>query len=46
MYGKVQESGLTEIIPLVCTLAIWGLYFHILSFLRAHQLPLEGYNHW
>ena len=26
MYGKVQESGLTEIIPLMCTLAIWGQY--------------------
>ena len=24
MYGKMQESGLTEIIPLMCTLAIWG----------------------
>ena len=38
MYGKMQESGLTEIIPLICTSAIWGQYpvFHILSFLRAH----------
>ena len=24
MYGKMQESGLTEIIPLICTSAIWG----------------------
>ena len=26
MYGKMQESGLTEIIFLICTTAIWGLY--------------------
>ena len=26
MHGKMQESGLTEIIPLICTSAIWGLY--------------------
>ena len=24
MYGKMQESGITEIIPLICTSAIWG----------------------
>ena len=24
MYGKMQESGLTEIIPLMCILAILG----------------------
>ena len=26
MYGKMEDSGLTEIIPLICTSAIWGLY--------------------
>ena len=26
MYGKMQEAWLTEIIPLICTLAIWGQY--------------------
>ena len=26
MFGKMQESGLTEIIPLMCTLAIYGQY--------------------
>ena len=26
MYGKMQESGLTEIIPLICTSALWGQY--------------------
>ena len=26
VYGKIQESGLTEIIPLICTSAIWGQY--------------------
>lgn len=24
MHGKMQESRLTEVIPLVCTSAIWG----------------------
>ena len=24
MYGKMQESGLTEIIPFICISAIWG----------------------
>ena len=24
MYEKMQESGLTEIIPLICTSDIWG----------------------
>ena len=24
MYGKMQESGLTEIILLICTSALWG----------------------
>ena len=36
MYGKMQESGLTEIIPFICISAIWGQYpvlFDILSFL-------------
>ena len=26
MYGKTQESGLTEIIPLICTSAVWDQY--------------------
>ena len=26
MYGKMQASELTEIIPLIFTLAIWGQY--------------------
>ena len=26
MNGKMQESGLTEIIPLKCTSALWGQY--------------------
>jgi hypothetical protein len=26
MYGKMQESGLMEIIPLICPSAIWGQY--------------------
>ena len=26
MYGKMQESGLTEIIPLICTSLIQGQY--------------------
>ena len=38
MYGKMQESILTEIIPFTCTPAIWGpvsCAFHIPSFLGA-----------
>ena len=26
MYKKVQDSGLTEIVPLICTSAIWDYY--------------------
>ena len=26
MYGKMQGSGLIEIIPLICTSATWGQY--------------------
>ena len=25
-YGKTQESGLTEVIPLICTSVIWGQF--------------------
>jgi len=39
MCGKMQESGLSEIIPLICTSAFWAniLCFLILSFLWAHH---------
>ena len=38
MYGNIQESGLNEIIPVICISAICGQYpvLHILSFLSAH----------
>ena len=26
MYEKMEESGLIEIIPLICTSAVWGQY--------------------
>ena len=26
MYGKIQESGVPEIIPLMCTSAFWDQY--------------------
>ena len=44
MYGKMQESELTEIIPLICTSALSGQcpVFHILSFLRAHLRELAA----
>ena len=38
MYGKIQESGLTEMIALVWTLALWSQYpmfFHPVSPQRA-----------
>ena len=37
MYGKMQKSGLTKIISLVCTSVIWGLKSCILRFLRVHH---------
>ena len=37
-YGKVEESGLTEIIPLVCASAEASiLCFHILGFSWAYR---------
>ena len=38
MYGKMQESGLTEIIPLMCTSALGDQYpmLLILSLPRVH----------
>ena len=38
MYGKIQEPGLTEIIPFICISAIWGQYPAFLhpEFFRAH----------
>ena len=48
MYGKIQESGLAEIIPFICFSAILepiSCLFHILSFLGAHHrewLKSEG----
>ena len=38
MYGKMQESGFIEIIPLICTLAIKDQYpvFSILNSLKVH----------
>ena len=49
MYGKSQESGLIEIIPSICALAIWGQYpvfsysgiLSLLSSHRAHQLTKD-----
>ena len=36
MYEKIRESGLTEIIPLICVLTIQGQYptFYVLNPLR------------
>ena len=39
LYGKMQESGLTEIIPLICTSVIWG-YCCVLPMLS----PLRVYH--
>ena len=41
MYGKMQESGLTEIILLICTLAIWGQYpvFSLWCWKRLLRVP-------
>ena len=36
MYKKVQDSGLTEIVPLICTSAIWD-YYSVFSHLEFPQ---------
>ena len=41
MYGKIQKSGLTEIIPLICISAIWGQYL-VLSHLESPLGVLLG----
>ena len=41
MFGKMEESGLTEIIPLICTLAIWGQH-PVLSYPESSQGALLG----
>ena len=38
--GKVQESGLPEIIPFICISAIWGQYPMIFHFLSSSGLPV------
>ena len=45
MYGKMLESGLTEIVPLVCISAIWGqdtVFLH----LGPHQGAQLIYRGW
>ena len=41
MYWKIQESGLTEIIPLICTSSIWGQY-PVFSHLESTYCALSG----
>ena len=41
MYGKIQESELTEIIPFIYTSAIWGQY-HVFHILSSSELPIES----
>ena len=41
MYGKMQESGLTEIVPLICSSTIWGQY-PVLFHLESPQGALSG----
>ena len=39
MYGKTEESGLTEISPFICISALWGQYpvFSHPEFLKPHH---------
>ena len=48
MYGKMQESGLTEIIPLICTPAIWGQYpvFSYPEFLQGSPWEVAAVRWW
>ena len=41
MYGKMQEAGLTEIIPLICTSATWGQH-PVFSHPEFPQVHREG----
>ena len=41
LYGMMQESGLIEIIPLICTSAVWGQY-PVLSHPESLQGALSG----
>ena len=57
MYEKMQESGLTEIIPFICISAIWGQYpafslsaqlqvLFLLGALGAQKFTFEGLESW
>ena len=37
MYAKMQESGLIQMISMVCTSSVWGSCSCILTFLRVHH---------
>ena len=45
MYGNMQESVLTEIIPFICTSVIWAiiLCFHSLGSPTAPRRALQGW---
>ena len=39
MYGKMQASGLTELILFICTSAIWGLEKEMATSTLAWKIP-------
>ena len=42
MYGKIQKSGLIEIIPFICTSAIWGQYLVFSHLVSPQDAQLGG----
>ena len=46
MYGKMQESGFIEIIPLICTLAIYGLPWWFSGYRICLQYRRTKFDSW
>ena len=46
MYGKMQESGLVEIFPLMCTSAIWGQHPVLFHQVSSGGITGGGCNGW
>ena len=44
MYGKMQASGLTKLIPLMCTSAIWGQSCSLFTLLLAFPQLLSSHH--
>lgn len=45
VYGKMEESGFTEIFPLMCTFTIWGQYLFLFFVFHLESLQ-SGRRQW